>query len=64
MTYSERYIMTKNKEFLENLEKHNAKLRIRFEKEAHDRERVDIDIVVDIHKRWTSNNAIMQLMIK
>lgn len=42
----------------------NQKIRDKFEKEAHDRERVDIDIVVDIHKRWTSNNAIMQLMIK
>ena len=42
----------------------NKKIRDRFEKEAHDRERVDIDVVVGIHKRWTSNNAIMQLMIK
>ena len=41
----------------------NQKIRDKFEKEAHDRERVDIDIVVDIHKRWTSNNAIRQLMI-
>ena len=42
----------------------NQKIRDKFEKEANDRERVDIDIVVDIHKRCTSNNAIMQLMIK
>lgn len=41
----------------------NQKIRDKFEKESHDRERVDIDIVVDIHKRWTSNNAIRQLMI-
>ena len=48
--------MTRNKEFLDNLEKHNAKLRIKFEKEAHDREREDIDIVVDIHNRWVEKN--------
>ena len=47
MSYSERYIMTKNKEFLDNLEKHNAKLRIKFEKEAHDRERDEIKKVAN-----------------
>ena len=47
MTYSERYIMTKNKEFLDNLEKHNAKLRIKFEQEAHEREREEIQATVD-----------------
>ena len=56
--------MTKNKEFLENLEKHNAKLRIKFEKEAHDREREEIQATVDGYNRWISENAIKQLMIK
>ena len=64
MTYSERYIMTKNKEFLENLEKHNARLRVRFEKEAHEREREEIQATVDGYNRWISENAIKQLMIK
>ena len=64
MTYSERYIMTKNKEFLENLEKHNAKLRIKFEKEAHEREREEIMQVARGYEEWISANAIKQLMIK
>ena len=64
MTYSERYIMTKNKEFLDNLEKHNAKLRIKFEKEAHDRERDEIMQVANGYNEWISENAAKQLMIK
>ena len=64
MSYSERYIMTKNKEFLENLEKHNAKLRIRFEKEAHDREREEILQVARGYDEWISENTIKQLMIR
>ena len=56
--------MTKNKEFLENLEKRNAKLRIKFEKEAHDREREEIQATVDEYNRWISENSIRQLMIK
>jgi hypothetical protein len=54
--------MTKNKEFLDNLEKHNAKLRIKFEKEAHDREREDIQITVDVYNKFVSNNALKQLL--
>ena len=64
MTYSGRYIMTKNKEFLENLEKHNAKLRIKFEKEAHDREREEIMQVVKGYEEWISENTTKQLMRK
>ena len=54
--------MTKNKEFLENLERRNAKLRIKFEKEAHDREREDINVVVDIYRRFVNRNAMIELM--
>ena len=64
MSYSERYIMTKNKEFLENLEKHNAKLRIKFEKEAHDREREEIMQVARGYEEWISENKAKQLMRK
>ena len=56
--------MTKNKEFLDNLEKHNAKLRIKFEKEAHDRERDEIMQVANGYNEWISENAAKQLMIK
>ena len=56
--------MTKNKEFLENLERRNAKLRIKFEKEAHDREREEIQATVNGYNKWISENAIKQLMIK
>lgn len=45
-----------------NREALNKKIRDRFEKEAHDREREDIDIVVDIHRRFVDRNALMQLM--
>ena len=56
--------MTKNKEFLETLEKHNAKLRIKFEKEAHDREREEIMQVVKGYEEWISENTTKQLMRK
>ena len=56
--------MTKSKEFLKNLERRNAKLRIKFEKEAHDREREEIRATVDGYIRWISENRIKQLMIK
>lgn len=56
--------MTKGNEFLENLERRNAKLRIKFEKEAHDREREEIMQVARGYKEWISENAIKQLMIK
>ena len=49
--------MTKNKEFLENLEKHNAKLRIKFEKEAHDRERESIKSTVDGYNDWIKERS-------
>ena len=56
--------MTNSKEFLKNLERRTAKLRIKFEKEAHDREREEIQATVDGYNRWISENAIRQLMIK
>ena len=56
--------MTKNKEFLKNLERRNAKLRIKFEKEAHDREREEIMQVANGYNEWISENAAKQLMIK
>jgi hypothetical protein len=49
--------MTKNKEFLDNLEKHNAKLRIKFEKEAHDREQESIKSTVDGYNDWIKERA-------
>jgi len=49
--------MTKNKEFLDNLEKYNAKLRIKFEKEAHDRERESIKSTVDGYNDWIKERA-------
>lgn len=54
--------MTKNKEFLENLERRNAKLRIKFEKEAHDREREEIMQVARGYEEWISENTIRRLM--
>ena len=43
-------------------EKLNRKIRARFEKEAHDRERKDIDEVVDVYNRWVNTNALRRLM--
>lgn len=40
----------------------NAKIRAKFEKEAHDREREDINVVVDIYRRFVNRNAMMELM--
>ena len=55
--------MTKNKEYLDNLRIHNARLRVKFEKEAHDREREDIMVVVDVYNKWINNNSIRQSTI-
>ncbi len=49
--------MTKNKEYLDNLRIHNARLRIKFEKEAHDREREDIAITVEVYNKWVAKNS-------
>ena len=54
--------MLRHKSFTKRQES-NEEIRIRFEKEAHDREREDIDIVVDIHSRWVNHNSIKQLML-
>ena len=42
----------------------NEEVRARFEKEAHEREREEIQATVDGYNRWISENAIKQLMIK
>ena len=42
----------------------NEEVRARFEKEAHDRERLDIDVVVDVHRRFVNRNSMMELMTK
>lgn len=56
--------MTKNKEFLENLERRNARLRIKFEKEAHDRERKEIMEFKENYENWINENSIRQLINK
>jgi len=43
-------------------EKLNIKIRARFEKEAHDRERKDIEQVVEVYNKFVSTNALKQLM--
>ena len=47
---------------VEDREKINNKIRARFEKEAHDRERKDIEEVVEVYNKFVSNNALKQLM--
>ena len=42
----------------------NEEVRARFEKEAHEREREEIQATVDGYNRWISENAIRQLMMK
>ena len=42
----------------------NEEVRARFEKEAHEREREEIQSTVDGYNRWISENAVKQLMIK
>lgn len=54
--------MTKNKEYLENLERRNAKIRARFEKEAHDRERMEIEEFKEGYNRWRSEMSMKRLM--
>jgi len=40
----------------------NEQVRVRFEKEAHDRERLEIQAVVDGYNKWREYNSIRQLM--
>ena len=42
----------------------NEEVMARFEKEAHEREREEIQATVDGYNRWISENAVKQLMIK
>ena len=42
----------------------NEEVRARFEQEAHEREREEIQATVDGYNRWISENAVKQLMIK
>ena len=48
----------------DKLKERNRIIRERFEKEAHDREREEIQATVDGYNRWISENSIRQLMIK
>ena len=47
-----------------NIEEVNKVIRERFEKEAHDRERRDIQNTVDGYNRWVEENSMRQLMVK
>jgi hypothetical protein len=40
----------------------NEEIRARFEKDAHDRERIEIRSIVDRYNDWISKNSIIQLM--
>jgi len=47
-----------------NLEERNRKVRARFEKEAHDRERQEIDELKENYENWILENSLRQLMNK
>jgi len=47
---------------MKNLEERNKAIRARFEKEAHDREREEIDAYVEGYNKWRDGLIIKRMM--
>ena len=63
MTTQKRKKISYDKFNWDKIEERNKLVRARFEKEAHDREKIDIQTTVDGYNRWIEDNSIKQLMI-